>query len=751
MKISSIAVTSLCAQVREPLEECLEPCDDARLHVRIGISRCKAARLSGHEARDLGSGLLNLALRERLREKRSRGRVVQGFVLDDYRQLALALLGDVLLPVGRDVLALCEVVDETLDKVALVAQLIAGCDCTFHVGDNELVGAIRVVVLLHQHQDVVDVDVHLFEQLDLEDEVVVDDGGLFLVLAPFLVKVGVDAAVVLLVARGQRVILLEFVEGHEHVAQAQYRAEEANESLFGLFPEYQLSERELADELVEALAVLRQVLGIWLEQNDASGISVAEEADGVVDTVLEIAEADDVAVGLYRVQDAIGAAERLDEAVVLEVLVNPKRVERLGIEAGEEHVDHDDHVELTILHAFGQVLVVVLELLRRCVEARREHGVVVVDGGCEEVAVGRVEALHVEALVGKAAALVALVGAEAVNEGDLKGLAAALRLDALKGRVVHLGHAYRRAAEDGVEAHHALVLQQVVRAAPGLLGVAVEHVIHDEVDAFLGLVGALAVDVVDLLVGKVLAGLDGLDVVDAEGQHVAVADGIDDCVGVQVVAERLLRGAQLRVARRAGVVREDGRSCEAKEVVGLEMFGDCGVHLSELAAVAFVEHDHHMTLVHGMLFVLFDEHRELLDGGHEDAAVGVFELLGQDRRGLAAIHRALLEAVVLAHGLIVQVLAVYDEHDLVDACHGARELGRLEAGERLARAGGVPHVAAGAQRPQHALVVLADEDAVQDALGGHYLVGAHDKQVLLHVEDAVARDDVEDGVLGEER
>jgi len=53
-----------------------------------------------------------------------------------------------------------------------------------------------------------------------------------------------------------------------------------------------------------------------------------------------------VAVGLGRVENAVGAGERLDQAVLLEVLVDIERVEELGVEAGEEHVDDNGDVDL---------------------------------------------------------------------------------------------------------------------------------------------------------------------------------------------------------------------------------------------------------------------------------------------------------------------------------------------------------------------------------------------------------------------
>ena len=59
-------------------------------------------------------------------------------------------------------------------------------------------------VLLDQHQDVIDVDLDLLDQLDLEDQVVVDDLLVgVLVLAELGVEVEVDASVVLALPVGE--------------------------------------------------------------------------------------------------------------------------------------------------------------------------------------------------------------------------------------------------------------------------------------------------------------------------------------------------------------------------------------------------------------------------------------------------------------------------------------------------------------------------------------------------------------------
>ena len=141
----------------------------------------------------------------------------------------------------------------------------------------------------------------------------------------------------------------------------------------------------------ELLGILPEVLVVGLEDDDAARLGVAEQADRLVDPLGEVAEAHDVAERLDGVEDAVRARERLDEAVHLQVLVDPQRVERLGVEAGEEHVDDDEHIEalrcgqrlavhVLALHAARDVLVVAVEALRIGGEGGLEHGVVVRDG-----------------------------------------------------------------------------------------------------------------------------------------------------------------------------------------------------------------------------------------------------------------------------------------------------------------------------------------------------------------------------------
>ena len=218
---------------------------------------------------------------------------------------------------------------------------------------------------------------------------------------------------------------------------------------------------------------------------------------------------------------------------------------------------------------------------------------------------------------------------------------------------------------------------------------------------------------------------------------------------MQLVAEGLRGGAQLDVPAGAGVGREDRCAREPEEVVVAEGLGDGRVHVPELATVTLVEDEDHVPGVDGVLAVAPHEVGELLDRGDDDARIRVVDLPAQLVGGLVRGDRPVGEAVVLLDGLVVQVLAVDDEDDLVDPLHPGGQLGGLEGGEGLARAGGVPDVAA-AGHGAGLLVGRRREDPLEDRLGRGDLVGPHDQQLLRGGEDAVAGQQGQQRVLGEE-
>jgi len=134
---------------------------------------------------------------------------------------------------------------------------------------------------------------------------------------------------------------------------------------------------------------------------------------------------------------------------------------------------------------------------------------------------------------------------------------------------------------------------------------------------------------------------------------------------------------------------------------------------------------------------------ELLDGGDDDlVGVVVREQAAHQGFGVGVLFdAAFLKAVEFLARLPVEVFAVDHEQAFVDVGVVFEQRGRLERGERLARAGGVPDVAVAA--------VLVD--AVHDGLDGIDLVGPHHQELLLagH-QHHVAADHFAERAFGEE-
>ena len=237
------------------------------------------------------------------------------------------------------------------------------------------------------------------------------------------------------------------------------------------------------------------------------------------------------------------------------------------------------------------------------------------------------------------------------------------------------------------------------------------------------------VNVPNLFIVHVRLCVHRLDVVHTERQHILVVDGIHDGVGVQLVAERLRRGKITWVSRSSCVDCKNRRSSKAEQVVLFEIVDNGLVHITELAAVALVKDNHNVLLVDLMPRIFLDEGRQFLDGGNDDMSFRVFQLAFQNRGAGVGVCRSLLEAVILLHRLIVQVLAVYHKQHLVDVGQLRCQPCRFEGGQRLAGASGVPDVAA-ALDAAILFVVVGDLDTVQYPLSCRDLIWAHHHQHL---------------------
>ena len=198
---------------------------------------------------------------------------------------------------------------------------------------------------------------------------------------------------------------------------------------------------------------------------------------------------------------------------------------------------------------------------------------------------------------------------------------------------------------------------------------------------------------------------------------------------MEAFAEDFIRGNVL-----LRILREDGRAGETEYLEVPEEIDDVAVALAEMAAVALIEY-HYKLLIPKFLNpfvveVLLDRGVQLLDGCEDDFLVGV-ETLDQLVGIVSTVYCARLESLVFTLGLGIQVVAVHDEENLIDAVQLCDQLRRLEGGQRLAGACGVPDIA----------VLVGILYTVQDLLHCVVLVRAKNHQAFVSL--------VQDNVLGD--
>jgi len=263
-----------------------------------------------------------------------------------------------------------------------------------------------------------------------------------------------------------------------------------------------------------------------------------KEPDGRIHGLLLLAEIEDVAIGFGVVEHAVGARKRLNQPVVLEVFVHVEGVEVFGVETGEQHVHHDDDIDLLrvghvlvgvllILDALLHILIVEIELANAVVGV--EARVVVGDDGLECLLLFVRFLFVVDLLLRKVFLyllhILVVFGGRRENAGDVQRLDVAVFslffwLRGLEQCVIFNRVIDRGRGQQGIElapVGGGIVLGQN-RLNNGFLGQRL---------ARLGFVFAF-----------------GLVIVNMEAQDVAVFDSVGDGVDVQLLLEDVLGGLE---------------------------------------------------------------------------------------------------------------------------------------------------------------------------------------------------------------
>jgi SpoVK/Ycf46/Vps4 family AAA+-type ATPase len=216
-----LLATASRAQPEESIKELAELGQNDLLLFPVATP-CREARGWRQDLRNGGTSGLNRAIEERRLDEGAGLLGPQALDRDDPVEFGFAPDRHESVPLLIDGTAGGHGADEVLDEVFLVTQGGAGVD-----GPGDRAAEFPVVpvaaffpVLLHEHEDVVDVDLDLLDELNLEDHVLVDRLLLcFGFPAKLCVEVEVDAAVVLGLPLRQDLVAGELVERGQDVLQ----------------------------------------------------------------------------------------------------------------------------------------------------------------------------------------------------------------------------------------------------------------------------------------------------------------------------------------------------------------------------------------------------------------------------------------------------------------------------------------------------------------------------------------------------
>lgn len=155
----------------ELVEERLELLNDTTL--LRGASAAETAH-GWEDGVEGGARCLEPTVAERARDEFLRLSGFQVLLRDNGGEFLFLLLRDVFAPVLHHLGIRIDGREEAVDQLLLAPELGARSDGAVDRADDALIRAVRRVVLLHEHENIVDVNVHLTDELQLEHDIVVD-------------------------------------------------------------------------------------------------------------------------------------------------------------------------------------------------------------------------------------------------------------------------------------------------------------------------------------------------------------------------------------------------------------------------------------------------------------------------------------------------------------------------------------------------------------------------------------------------
>ena len=236
-----------------------------------------------------------------------------------------------------------------------------------------------------------------------------------------------------------------------------------------------------------------------------------------------------------------------------------------------------------------------------------------------------------------------------------------------------------------------------------------------------------------------------LYVLNMETEDIVIEDSILDQIVMQTFPKQHFGGLR-DLALRLSVHFKTGRTGKAKELRFLEMPNNILVHISELAAVAFVNDEDNLfvTVCVHYLFVLrtLNGICHLLHCRDNELPVFILHLPHKNVCAICDINRASLKLVKLFGCLRVQVLTVNKEDNLLDIRISCENLSSLKGCQRLSCAGGMPDIS----------IAICERSLSYKGFYGIHLIGAHNHQNLIRiVQNGIACQHLDDVIPCQKR
>ena len=151
------------ADAKEPLEELLQLINHRLLFLCPGPVPAEAG-YRRQQLVNVGAGSLYLSVPEGVGQKLPRFLFPQLLLTDDLRQLLFPFFGDKTVPFDHHIVHIVDACNEFFYNLFLTAKLRACIHSLLNGNENLLVVAMGVMVLLHQHQNVVYIYFYLADE-----------------------------------------------------------------------------------------------------------------------------------------------------------------------------------------------------------------------------------------------------------------------------------------------------------------------------------------------------------------------------------------------------------------------------------------------------------------------------------------------------------------------------------------------------------------------------------------------------------